>query len=143
MSADGCGKATARISATTPWMPVRSAPPIWRGHSAIALYTVTFRPNVDGRIATVQLHWEDPDTHQVTEIAPIPSLAISIPGIWPRASRTLIPASNWPSWSPNTPRSYATASGLPKPTHLNWSSTPTGSHPSYGKTPKSPSSPAW
>ena len=27
-----------------------------------------FRPNADGRIATVQLRWEDPDTHQVTEI---------------------------------------------------------------------------
>jgi hypothetical protein len=29
-----------------------------------------FRPNTDGRIATVQLRWEDPDTHEVTEIAP-------------------------------------------------------------------------
>ena len=27
-----------------------------------------FRPNTDGRIATVQLRWENPDTHQVTEI---------------------------------------------------------------------------
>jgi len=43
---------------------------IGAGHSATALYTVTFRPNVEGRIATVQLRWEDPDTHQVTEIAP-------------------------------------------------------------------------
>jgi len=32
------------------------------------LYAVTIRPNADGRIATVQLRWEDPDTHQVTEI---------------------------------------------------------------------------
>jgi Ca-activated chloride channel family protein len=41
---------------------------IGAGHSATALYAVTFRPNADGRIATVQLRWEDPDTHQVTEI---------------------------------------------------------------------------
>ena len=39
-------------------------------HSATALYAVTFRPNADGRIATVQLRWEDPDNHKVTEIAP-------------------------------------------------------------------------
>ncbi len=53
-----------RISATTPSMPGE----IGAGHSATALYAVMFRPNVDGRIATVQLRWEDPDTHQVTEI---------------------------------------------------------------------------
>jgi Ca-activated chloride channel family protein len=41
---------------------------IGAGHSATALYAVTFRPNANGRIATVQLRWEDPDTHQVTEI---------------------------------------------------------------------------
>jgi Ca-activated chloride channel family protein len=41
---------------------------IGAGHSATALYAVTFRPNADGRIATVQLRWEDPDSHQVTEI---------------------------------------------------------------------------
>ena len=51
-------------SATMPLMPVRSVP----GTAATALYAVTFRPNTDGRIATVQLRWEDPDTHQVTEI---------------------------------------------------------------------------
>ena len=43
---------------------------IGAGHSATALYAVMFRPNTEGRIATVQLRWEDPDTHQVTEIAP-------------------------------------------------------------------------
>jgi Ca-activated chloride channel family protein len=43
---------------------------IGAGHSATALYAVTFRPNANGRITTVQLRWEDPDTHQVTEIAP-------------------------------------------------------------------------
>jgi Ca-activated chloride channel family protein len=41
---------------------------IGAGHSATALYAVTFRPNAEGRIATVQLRWEDPDTHKVTEI---------------------------------------------------------------------------
>jgi Ca-activated chloride channel family protein len=41
---------------------------IGAGHSATALYAVTFRPNANGRIATVQLRWEDPDTHKVTEI---------------------------------------------------------------------------
>jgi Ca-activated chloride channel family protein len=41
---------------------------IGAGHSATALYAVMFRPNASGRIATVQLRWEDPDTHQVTEI---------------------------------------------------------------------------
>jgi len=43
---------------------------IGAGHSATALYAVMFRPNTKGRIATVQLRWEDPDTHKVTEIAP-------------------------------------------------------------------------
>jgi Ca-activated chloride channel family protein len=41
---------------------------IGAGHSATALYAVMFRPNAEGRIATVQLRWEDPDTHKVTEI---------------------------------------------------------------------------
>ncbi len=41
---------------------------IGAGHSATALYAVTFRPNAEGRIATVQLRWENPDTHKVTEI---------------------------------------------------------------------------
>lgn len=49
---------------------------IGTGHSATALYAVMFRPNADGpvlsfvegRIATVQLRWEDPDSHQVSEI---------------------------------------------------------------------------
>jgi len=44
-------------------MPGRSAPPVTaRALSATALYAVPFRPNADGRIATVQLRWEDPDT---------------------------------------------------------------------------------
>jgi Ca-activated chloride channel family protein len=41
---------------------------IGAGLSASALYAVMFRPNAEGRIATVQLRWEDPDTHKVTEI---------------------------------------------------------------------------
>jgi Ca-activated chloride channel family protein len=38
------------------------------GHSATALYAVQFRPGAEGRIATVQLRWQDPDTYQVQEI---------------------------------------------------------------------------
>jgi len=42
-------------------------------HSPIALYAVMFRPNADGRIATVQLRWEDNDTYQVAEINGTPN----------------------------------------------------------------------
>jgi Ca-activated chloride channel family protein len=38
------------------------------GHSATALYAVQFIPNAQGRIATVQLRWEDPQTNEVHEI---------------------------------------------------------------------------
>ncbi len=38
------------------------------GHSATALYAVQFFPGANGRIATVQLRWQDPDTNQVQEI---------------------------------------------------------------------------
>lgn len=41
---------------------------IGAGHSAVALYALVLYPNVQGRIATVQLRWENPDTFQVTEI---------------------------------------------------------------------------
>jgi Ca-activated chloride channel family protein len=41
---------------------------IGAGHSATALYAVQFKPNAQGRIATVQLRWEDPQTRQVQEI---------------------------------------------------------------------------
>ncbi len=41
---------------------------IGAGHTVTALYAVQFRPNANGRIATVQLRWEDPTSHQVTEI---------------------------------------------------------------------------
>ena len=33
---------------------------IGAGHTATALYAVQFRPDANGRIATVQLRWEDP-----------------------------------------------------------------------------------
>jgi Ca-activated chloride channel family protein len=38
------------------------------GHSATALYAVQFRPGTQGRIATVQLRWQDPETYEVHEI---------------------------------------------------------------------------
>jgi Ca-activated chloride channel family protein len=38
------------------------------GHSATALYAVHLNPGAQGRIATVQMRWEDPDTHRVEEI---------------------------------------------------------------------------
>jgi len=41
---------------------------IGAGHTVTALYAVQFRPNAHGRVATVQLRWEDPQSHQVTEI---------------------------------------------------------------------------
>jgi Ca-activated chloride channel family protein len=41
---------------------------IGAGHTVTALYAVRFRPGAQGRIATVQLRWEDPQTHQTTEI---------------------------------------------------------------------------
>jgi Ca-activated chloride channel family protein len=41
---------------------------IGAGHTATALYAVQFRPDAKGRIATVQLRWEDPQNHHVTEI---------------------------------------------------------------------------
>ncbi|MBI4768890.1 MAG: von Willebrand factor type A domain-containing protein [Chloroflexi bacterium] len=41
---------------------------IGAGHSATALYAVHFIPGAQGRIATVQLRWEDPQTHAVREI---------------------------------------------------------------------------
>jgi len=41
---------------------------IGAGHSATAIYSVVLNPNAEGRMATVQLRWQDPDTRQVTEI---------------------------------------------------------------------------
>jgi Ca-activated chloride channel family protein len=41
---------------------------IGAGHSATALYAVQFKSGAEGRIATVQLRWKDPDTREVVEI---------------------------------------------------------------------------
>jgi Ca-activated chloride channel family protein len=41
---------------------------IGAGHSVTALYQVHLRPGVQGRIATVQLRWEDTQSHEVKEI---------------------------------------------------------------------------
>jgi Ca-activated chloride channel family protein len=41
---------------------------IGAGHSATALYAVQFKPNAQGRIATVQMRWQDPQTYEVREI---------------------------------------------------------------------------
>lgn len=41
---------------------------IGAGHSVTALYAVQFQPNAQGRIATVQLRWQDPDTREIVEI---------------------------------------------------------------------------
>lgn len=38
------------------------------GHTATALYEVHLKPGAEGRIATVQLRWQDPDTSEVKEI---------------------------------------------------------------------------
>lgn len=42
---------------------------IGAGHSVTALYEVKLFPNANGRIATVFMRWEDPDTHQVVEVS--------------------------------------------------------------------------
>ena len=39
------------------------------GHSVTALYEVKLRPEARGRIATVYLRWEDPDSHEVVEMS--------------------------------------------------------------------------
>ena len=41
---------------------------IGAGHSVTALYAVQFKSGAEGRIATVQLRWKDPDTREVVEI---------------------------------------------------------------------------
>ena len=42
---------------------------IGAGHTVTALYEIKLFPEAYGRIATVNMRWEDPDTHQVTEIS--------------------------------------------------------------------------
>ncbi len=41
---------------------------IGAGHTVTALYAVQLKPAAEGRIATVQMRWEDPQTHVVREI---------------------------------------------------------------------------
>ncbi|UCH60887.1 MAG: von Willebrand factor type A domain-containing protein [Anaerolineales bacterium] len=41
---------------------------IGAGHSVTALYAVHFKQGAEGRIATVQMRWKDPQTYQVREI---------------------------------------------------------------------------
>lgn len=41
---------------------------IGAGHSVTALYAVHFKQGAQGRIATVQMRWKDPQTYQVREI---------------------------------------------------------------------------
>ena len=38
------------------------------GHNVTALYQVKLRPNAHGKIATVNLRWQDPDNGQITEM---------------------------------------------------------------------------
>jgi Ca-activated chloride channel family protein len=42
---------------------------IGAGHSVTALYEIKLYPGAYGKIATVFMRWEDPDTHQVVEIS--------------------------------------------------------------------------
>jgi Ca-activated chloride channel family protein len=42
---------------------------IGAGHSVTALYEVKLFPDAYGKVATVFMRWEDPDTHQVVEIS--------------------------------------------------------------------------
>jgi Ca-activated chloride channel family protein len=39
------------------------------GHSVTALYEVKLHPAAGGRLATVYLRWEDPDSHEVVELS--------------------------------------------------------------------------
>ena len=41
---------------------------IGAGHKVTALYEIKLHPDAAGRIATVYLRWEDPDSHEVTEL---------------------------------------------------------------------------
>src|SRR5512141_1874376 len=42
---------------------------IGAGHSVTALYEIKLYPEAYGRIATVFMRWQDPDTHQVVELS--------------------------------------------------------------------------
>ena len=42
---------------------------IGAGHSVTALYEIKLYPDAHGKVATVFMRWEDPDTHQIVEIS--------------------------------------------------------------------------
>jgi Ca-activated chloride channel family protein len=42
---------------------------IGAGHSVTALYEIKLYPDARGKVATVFMRWEDPDTHQVVEVS--------------------------------------------------------------------------
>jgi len=56
-----------RTSQTTISVSARSSPK--RGHTAAAIYAVQFVPGANGRIGTVNLRWQDPDSRRVQEIS--------------------------------------------------------------------------
>ncbi len=41
---------------------------IGAGHTVTALYALQLKPNATGRLATINLRWEDPQTHAVQEV---------------------------------------------------------------------------
>ena len=114
---------------------------IGAGHSATALYAVTFRPNADGRIATVQLRWEDPDSHQVTEINGnfnTCDLAASFEQADPRYQLAVI-VSQYAELLRHSPWAAGTSSQQ----LVNWSTTLTGPRLSCGMTQKWLNSLTW
>jgi Ca-activated chloride channel family protein len=68
---------------------------IGAGHSVTALYEVKLYPDARGRIATVYMRWQDPDTNQVVEISQdydVSQLAYDFRETSPYFQRTVIVA---------------------------------------------------
>jgi Ca-activated chloride channel family protein len=68
---------------------------IGAGHSVTALYEIKLYPDARGKIATVFMRWEDPDTHQVVEISQdydVSQLAYDFRETSPYFQRTVIVA---------------------------------------------------
>ncbi|MCB9113039.1 MAG: von Willebrand factor type A domain-containing protein [Anaerolineales bacterium] len=68
---------------------------IGAGHSVTALYEVKLLPEAYGKIATVYMRWEDPDTHEVVEISKgfdVEQLARDFHGTSPYFQRAVIVA---------------------------------------------------
>ena len=82
---------------------------IGAGHTATALYAVQFNPGAQGRIATVQLRWEDPDTNEVKEI----NGNFNTWDLDGQLRDRPTPATSWQSSQPTTPRCCARAPGRP------------------------------